>query len=1240
LSVTSGAITFSVTTANVGAASPGASITINSYNYRKIISTGDTVYTDPLDTLIISAVPTSEQLRIIQNTILRISDRLKSELTGVVSSTLSNAYLQPYNVTDNGNVLLNITIPDGIDSNYFYQVYRTRNFTAVGVQSLGSAGDVPVEPDDEMRLVFESFPTTAEISQGYLTLLDEYPEDLALVNQNLYTNPTTGEGILQANDIPPFAKDINSFKNVTFYSNTKTRQRLNPFQLLGISNIDDTTTDHKITIGNEDGSITYSFVTGVQEESTITFDNGATAADIKTAIQDKYFIIYAGQDERIYYVWFRYDNSGTDPDPTSPNTDTDIPFNGIRVDLITGDNAATCATKLSNTLNGISQDFSAAVLSNVVTVTNVLEGITSSITTSNGGDPNAIGTVTEFTVAVATPGDGEDASIQQVLLSSLTSRSQAIDETARSLARVINQQNDSAVYAYYISSEGSPPGQINLESKILTSPEFYVMASGSGTGSSFNPDISPEFEISGSPVITAGSGNVYNLAAPSHGLVNGDQIMICGSNSTPSIDGVFSITKIDANNFSVEGTAPLTVNGTFYSYDNLSDVSVSDNEEKQNRIYYSKKSQPEAVPLLNYFDVGSSDKAILRIFPLRDSLFIFKEDGLYRVSGESAPFVQALFDSSCILVAPDSVDVSNNIVYAWTSKGISNITEAGVTEISRPIDTEILKLASSQYTNFSSLTWGVGYDSDNSYTVFTNAATDDEYASIGFRYSNLTNTWTNVQRIQTCGIINRTNDKMYLGSGESNIIEIERKEFSRKDYADEDFYLTLNDFSITESGSRLTFPDVSDISVGDVITQSQVLTVYVFNNLLLKLDADPSVGLNVLQSTSGASTTITVTTSANHGLTTGDYVTISNSNSNPVIDGDYEVTVTGATTFTITIEDPLSSQASSGYVKRNYELTLSASNGANMRDKLEELATYLDTDPGLVFNNYFDRIDNKSGSISSNSIANPTIVTTVSPHELVIDRIVTISGTQSPSSIPEITGILQVGDVGTFGSSSTFSIEIDVTTGGGTGLSFNTTATDNTTDDLVACFNDITNRLNNDAGASYSNYPTISNENLIEAVVINVNRGQNYVDLNLSLPFIVGDVTVYKAIPCSFIYAPLTFGDPLSIKQIYEATMMFNNKAFTKATAAFNSDLKPEFHEVEFEGQGNGIFGHYSNPGFGYGFFGGSSNAAPFRTIIPRDAQRCRFLTVKYEHQIAREQWALFGITLTGNVGISTRGYR
>jgi hypothetical protein len=1346
-----------------------------SYSYRNIVNTGDNTYTIPLVDINPSIPASSLDLRTIQNNVLRISDRLKSELSGVIGASLKTAAITPYGITYASNAKITVTVPEEIDSNYFYQVYRTRVFEATGNQTLGPSGAIPVTPDDEMRLVYEAFPTAnpspPPAFPTSVSFIDTYPEDLALTNENLYTNPVTGEGIENANDVPPFAKDINVFKNTTFFANTKTRQRLNPFQLLGTSNIGGVN-DDKLTIGNSNGSITYLFNPGVQQEIRTRFNSTDSAATIKTNIQNRYVVLNTPFKQ--YYAWFKYDNqsitfSNVVPSGsittfttsvnhnlpslsevfieglesvvdvngaqtitvTTPNTftiavncgtvssfssATATPYitdaTGIQVDLTSADIPSVCGSKLANSLSSIANDLTSSNLLEIsgitaatpnTTITTstdhglsagdvvIISGVTQASGTTINGTVTVVGTptLTSFTIATAslptgvvftsstvatydvytsnvdegiaaspstnvlgtitntiiTLGDGEDAtsSPPKVLLSQVVSRGQAIDETARSLVRVINKQSASNVYAYYISGEDTSPGIINLEAKSLSDPQFYVIANGNGVGESFNPDVSPAKEISGANVIT-GVGTTFTLNSPSHGLNNADEIIISGSNSDPVIDGVYSVSNCTLNTFDITFASAYISAGTYFAYSKTSETSVSTNEEKQNRIYYSKTSEPDAVPILNYLDVGSGDKAILRIFPLRDSLFVFKEDGLYRISGEEAPFVLGLFDSSCVVAAPDSVDVSNNIIYAWTTKGVSNISESGVTEISRPIDTEILKLASAQFPNFRTITWGVGYDSDNSYTVFTNTDPTDIMATIGFRYSDLTNTWTNIMRTENCGIVLSGNNLLYVGGGEDNIIHEERKTFTRFDYSDADFFLDISNGGIENSGARLYFTSTSDIEIGDTITQNQIVTNYIFNSLLAKLDIDPSVGINTITSTSGASTTITVNTSAAHNMFNGDYVVISGTNSNPSIDGTYQIGNVNfaSTSFDITVSAPLTTQATTGVSKRSYELTLPAVNGDNLRDKIVDLALYLDSDPGLTFTNYFNKIDTHSGPILSNSAANPTVITASAPHNLINGRVVTITGVPaSPVSIPSLTGkTYTVSNTGTFGSSTTFTVPVSVTTGGSTGLTFDTSANLLSMLDIKACFNGIVANLNSDPGATFSNYKTATEETLIEAVVTFVDTYNNFIDVNLALPWTVGRVTVFKAIPCSLIYAPLTMGDPLSIKQIYEATMMFDNKAFTKATASFSTDLKPEFLSIDFYGQGNGIFGHYTSPGFGYGFFGGLSNSAPFRTIIPRQCQRGRYLNVGFEHKIAREKWALNGITLTGNMALSTRGYR
>ena len=215
-----------------------------------------------------------------------------------------------------------------------------------------------------------------------------------------------------------------------------------------------------------------------------------------------------------------------------------------------------------------------------------------------------------------------------------------------------------------------------------------------------------------------------------------------------------------------------------------------------------------------------------------------------------------------------------------------------------------------------------------------------------------------------------------------------------------------------------------------------------------------------------------------------------------------------------------------------------------------------------------------------------------------------------------------------------FTIPVDLLVAG-TGGNF--TTLDDDFNDLKVCYNLIIAKLNADPIVAYSNYRPIDNNTIQEAIITAINNVAKTITLNLSLEYVVGAISIFKAIPCSFTYSPLTMGDPLGLKHIREATMMFASKAFTSAEMDFSTDLLPETISIPFNGDGNGIFGH-SN--FGSGFFGGASNAAPFRTFIPRQCQRCRYLNVGFLHRTAREQFAIYGITLTGEVGQSTRAYR
>ncbi len=1152
-----------------------------------------TLITQPIT---IDTPPTDDELVSIQDYISEIMVELQAELTGVISTALQNEFIIVLDITTSANTIVTVSIPAGVTSDYFLQVFRSSISQATGTTVLSD-----LIANDEMQLVYEVFPTAAELAAKELSFTDLTPD--AFRGANLYTNESTGEGAAQANDLPPFAKDINTFKNVTFYANTRTRHR-KLLSILGVVNMltdynnglntktftsgdVDTTSDFimitshgfiegqsirftnpipsnlpggitqgqtyyilnadtnsfqitldktttipvnltsggtgthtvlnilpSITIVSGSTSQTYFFIKGVKEVS-----RAVTIADTAGSLDGDYWFINSADDVTEYYVYYQLIGA-SNSDPLIAGK-TAIPVN-----YVTGSTAITIAEKTRDTINALfPNDFTATTITNTLTVTNTNFGYTTDATAQTSG----------FTVTTPTQGKGENASSNEILLSDNNSPAIAVDETSRSLVRVLNANTSGLVYAYYLSTANTVPGRIFLEARVLSTTPFYLIGVDETVGQSFNPNITSE---NNALSISAANPSVITTRT-AHGFTSGDSIIITNSNSTPSIDGAREIIVLSATTFSIP--VNVTVAGTFATISSSDFSEASENEERANRIYYSKPNQPEAVPLVNFFDVGAQEQEISRIYPLRDSLFTFKSDGLYRVSGEGAPFNLALFDGTCKLIAPDSLGAESNLIYGWSDNGIVTVSESGVSDpISRPIDTVTLKLQT--YPNFRTSTFGIGYQSDNSYLIWTVNNINDEIATICYRFSSLTGTWTTFDKTNTCGLINNNDGLMYLGAGDINYSEQERKNFTRYDYSDREFLENLNDNMYF--GNQLVFLDVDDFEIGDVLTQEQTLSVYGYNNLLRHLDNDPSIG-------------------------SPDYLS-----------------------------------------------TLVSSGGNNLRDKLMDLAQKLDADSGVNSTDYEATIESKTGSITAISVADPTIITSAS-HELFNGRIIRIV---SSNSVPSINGDYEV----TVLDANRFSIDFNVTTAGTTGT---WSTVDENFQDLKDCFNKVVSKLNLDSGLSFSNYEFITNNTIQEVIVISVNRASKRVTLNLSLDFIVGDMTLFKAIDTSIVYCPNSVGDPMSFKQFRQSTLMFENKAFTSAIMKFSSDLLPAFNNIPFNGDGNGIFGIGNN--FGEGFFGGGSHAAPFRTYIPRNVQRCRFLTVAFEHKIAREAYAIYGLSLS-----------
>lgn len=1080
------------------------------------------------------------------------------------------------------NVCLNFTIPaDADNTDYFYAVYRT------GIVTACCACTVPcLQPGDEMNQVFEGFVTSCELTSGTVSVQDTAPDCFRESGTLLYTNPVSGDGILQANEKPPIAKDVALFRNSVFYANTSTVQR-KQFSLLSVACL--TSQQSKFIVGNACRARQYTFV-GEAEVTDIT-----TVANCTNSLNGSYILLDSASDERKYMFWF--ESIACTCVPCAADTVGTI---AVKVCLQPNDSAATVACALNTSITSFTDDFTTALCCNVITVTD----------TKNGNVIDAHNGLTSpgFTFCVTTQGDGQAPSScnpdgGDVLLSSLASPSQAIDETARSLVNIINRDiatkettsfttvakacltagdsflfsgacdtnqyqfyydfccsvcaptcnqacftnvkinitcdttaaqvatttacviggvgcscifntstccatitvtnvatgpstnasdvagstgytftvstqgsSGGIVYAYYLSGEDDLPGIILLESRNLSDGEFYLGVQDDCTDitTKFSPTQNKAFSISSMSGLCCCT-KIRVTTACAHGYSTGCEVYIY--NTTNSILGKYTITNVAATTtFDITATFTATSTGRVFKATQL-----SDNENYGNRLYYSKPGIPEAVPLVNFIDIGGRDSAIERILALRDNLFVLKEDGVYIITGGSGIFESRLLDNSTFILAPDSAAILNNQIYMLSSQGIATVSDTGVGVVSRPIENKILEVANNRY-NYRTASFGLGYESDRSYVIWLPTTTTDTTGTQAYRFNTFNRSWVRWTLNAKAGLVKGLDDKLYLSSGNSSYILQERKTGDRTDFADVSSATSLTACTICACNPQVILSSVSCVSIGDAIVQTQRLTIPKFNRMLRKLDSD------------------------------------------------------------------------AGLTCTNYFSTLGVCPGECIACALQSLHTKLDADDCSV-------------CYTAPACAPSTFAQIRTDFNTIVGEINCCST------------VTQYHDYATIG----------------------------------ACC-------------------TVTYESLITAVCTQLNK----VTLSYSVPFIAGAACVHKGINSIVTWAPQHFGDPAILKQVPEGTIVFDGNNFYNAKLAYSTDLSKDFTERTFLGQGTGYWGGYT---WNCAAWGGEGTDVPYRTLIPRQKQRCRYITPRFTHLNAREDFTILGMSLVVRP-LSTRAYR
>lgn len=400
-----------------------------------------------------------------------------------------------------------------------------------------------------------------------------------------------------------------------------------------------------------------------------------------------------------------------------------------------------------------------------------------------------------------------------------------IEQTALNLVSAINKHStNTVVYARYLSGPDDVPGKILLQSRTPASSVYGVVVGAGSKRDCWNPSMLPGEHIMDlsrtSNVVTA------TVTSGAQNFKVGEQITVQGgSGSGGSVfgNGPFTVATIDVVGASTFLTyAETGANGTLAArsvniYTN--EIVQFEQEAKVNRVYYSKFDEFDAVPIVNWVDVGRADSEIIAIVSQGEVLTVWKRDGIFRIVGvDELSFIAIEVDLTVRAVAREMIVGFQNGVVGLTDKGIVRVDQNGQVEpIDIPIRADVLAQITAQGDDLEKLGFAVAYEPEDMVVFFFGGNKDitsgsSALCNFGFIYNGQADEWTRWEwdanngdgNGKRCGITNDADRRLYFGdsyntAGSSTFIYKERKDRAASDFSDQRGASSVNNFSITST---------------------------------------------------------------------------------------------------------------------------------------------------------------------------------------------------------------------------------------------------------------------------------------------------------------------------------------------------------------------------------------------------------------------------------------------------------